>query len=234
MTAPRRPTAVIFDIGNVLYDWDIRYLYCKLIADPARLDWFCTTVVTPDWHFQHDAGRPVAETTAELTAQFPGEAALIAVYAPRWLETIAGPVAGMPELVADLDAAGVPLYAITNFSAEFWAMFRPTAPMFDRFRGIVVSGEDRLTKPGAAIYALALDRFGPAAAAAVFIDDRADNVAAAEAAGLHGHRFVDAAMTRRALAGHGLLAPVSPDSRGAAAAVPARSRASPDRSPATP
>ncbi len=48
----------------------------------------------------------------------------------------------MPELVADLDAAGVPLFAITNFSAEFWATWRPTQPLFDRFTGIVVSGEE--------------------------------------------------------------------------------------------
>ena len=195
-----RPRAAVFDVGNVLYGWDIRNLYAKLIADPARLDWFVTHVVTPEWHFQHDAGRPHAETVAELTAQFPDEAGLIAAYVPRWLETISGPMPGMLELVAELDDAGIPLYAITNFSAEFWAMFRPTAPVFDRFRDIVVSGEERLMKPDPAIYRLALQRFGLARGEGVFIDDRADNVAAAEAEGFTALHFTDAAVLRADLA----------------------------------
>lgn len=206
MTERPAPRAVVFDVGHVLYDWDIRYLYQKLIADAAELDWFLANVVTRQWHFQHDAGRPYAETTTELTAKFAGYADLIAQYAPRWLETIPGPMPGMIELVEDLDAAGVPLFAITNFSSEFWAMFRPTAPVFDRFRDIVVSGEEKLMKPDPAIYALALRRFGLAAGEGLFVDDRADNVAAAQAAGLIGHRFTGAAGLRAYLADLGILA----------------------------
>ncbi len=67
----------------------------------------------------------------------------------------------MADLVAEIDAAGVPLYAITNFSGEFWKPFRDReAAIFDRFRDIVVSGDERLVKPDPAIYHLALDRFG--------------------------------------------------------------------------
>ena len=197
--------AVIFDIGNVLYDWDPRYLYEKLIADPVELDWFLTNVVTREWHFQHDAGRPAAVTTAELSARFPPYAELIAAYVPRWLETIPGPMPGMLDVVADLAAADVPLYALTNFSAEFWPRFRATAPVFDHFRDIVVSGEEGMTKPDPRIYALALARFGLARGEALFIDDRADNVAAAQAAGLAGHVFNGAAGVRAALIEAGLL-----------------------------
>ena len=192
----RRPTAVVFDVGHVLFDWDPRFLYEKIIADPVELDWFLANVVTPAWHFQHDAGRPFADTSAELIARFPGEADRIRAFAARWTETIPGPIPGMPDLVADLDRAGVPLFAITNFSAEFWAVWRPTVALFDRFAGIVVSGEEGIAKPAAAIYALALARFGLAPGEAAFVDDRADNVAAADAAGLVGHVFVDAADTR--------------------------------------
>jgi len=186
------PRAVVFDVGKVLYDWDPRFLYSKLIADPVELDWFLSQVVTHAWHFQHDAGRPAAQTTAELTAAFPDHAALIAAYVPRWLETIPGPMPGMLELVDELVARGVPLYAITNFSAEFWPRFRATAPVFEHFRAVVVSGEERLVKPDPAIYALAMRRFGLTAGEAVFIDDRADNVAAANDAGLIGHVFTGA------------------------------------------
>jgi len=161
--------------------------------------------VTKDWHFQSDAGRPIDGMIAELTARFPSYATLIAAYHPRWLETIPGPIPGMLDLVADLDRAGVPQFAITNFGAEFWAMFRPTAPVFDAFRDVVVSGVEKVTKPGRAIYALALARFGLGEGEAVFIDDRADNVAATDDAGLIGHVFVDAADTRAWLHAQHLL-----------------------------
>ncbi len=210
MPTDRKPSAVVFDVGHVLYDWDPRYLYAKLIDDPVRLDWFLAHVVTREWHFQHDAGRPFAETSAELIARFPDCTDLIAAYGPRWLETIPAPIPGMIELVEELDAAGVPLFAITNFSAEFWVRFAATAAVFGRFRDIVVSGVERLTKPGPEIYDLAMHRFGLAPHEAVFIDDRADNVVAGERAGLIGHVFDGAAGVRRFLAAQGLLAPVAP------------------------
>ena len=185
--------AVIFDVGRVLFDWDLRYLFAKLIADEGELDWFVTHVVTPQWHFQHDAGRPIADMLPELKAEFPDHAPLIDAYAARFNETIPGPVPGSLELVERLDAAGVPLFAITNFGHEFWEGFRPTQPIFDRFRNIIVSGTEKLMKPDPAIYALAIERFGIDPAGALFVDDNAANVAGAEAAGIAAHRFEDAA-----------------------------------------
>lgn len=196
--------AVVFDIGNVLYEWHPRHLYSKLIEDQDRLAWFLANVVTLDWHFQHDEGRDASETTTELIALYPEERGLIEAYVPRWLETIPGPVPGMLELVEALAAAGMPLYAITNFSHEFFPRFRATAPIFDHFRDIVVSGDERMVKPDPRIFALSIERFGLAGRRALFIDDRLDNVEAAEAAGLIGHHFTDADGLRTRLRDLGL------------------------------
>ncbi|MFA7440713.1 MAG: HAD-IA family hydrolase [Sphingomonadaceae bacterium] len=202
-----RPKAVVWDVGHVLYDWDPRFLYEKLIPDPSRLDWFLENVVTRTWHFQHDAGRPFAETSAELIAEFPEERALIEVYGPRWLETIPHPIPGSLALVEALDAADVPLFAITNFSAEFWEIFRPTAPIFDLFQYIVVSGVERLIKPDPAIFSLAQERFDLGPGEALFIDDNAANVAAARNAGWQAHHFTDAESGRAALIEAGFSMP---------------------------
>jgi len=186
-------TAVIFDVGRVLYDWDPRILYERLIDDDRALDAFLRDVVTIDWHFQHDAGRDFADTSAELAALYPQHAELIAIWGPRFTESIGPAIAGMHDIVRDLDAAGVPLFAITNFSHEFWPPFRAReAALFDRFRDIVVSGEEKLVKPDAAIYRLALDRFGLTAAEAVFIDDNVANVAGAAALGMTAILFTGA------------------------------------------
>jgi len=91
--------AVVFDVGGVLYHWDPRILYERLIADDRALDAFLANVVTREWHFQHDQGRPFAETSAELIARFPEHEALIAAWGTRFQESMGPAVAGMPELV---------------------------------------------------------------------------------------------------------------------------------------
>jgi 2-haloacid dehalogenase len=197
--------AAVFDVGKVLFEWDLRYLFAKLIDDAQELDWFMANVVTNDWHFQHDAGRPLDEMVAQRSAEFPSYASLIKAYALRFNETIPGPVAGSLEIVRALAARGVPIFGITNFGHEFWERFRPTQPIFDVFTDIVVSGTEKMVKPDAAIYLLALRRFGLAAGEGLFIDDRQENIDAARANGFAGHHFRDAAVLRIQLTKAGLL-----------------------------
>lgn len=201
----KAPQAVVFDIGRVLVQWSIRALYEKLIADPAQLDWFLANVVTEQWHFQHDTGVPLAAMIAARAEQFPEYRQLIEAYGSRWLETVPGPVPGTQALVERLVARGIPLYAITNFGADSWAMFRPTFPVLDHFRSIVVSAHERLTKPDPAIYALAAERFGYAPGEMLFIDDNAANIAAAADGGWQTHHFIDAAGLASDLHARGLI-----------------------------
>jgi 2-haloacid dehalogenase len=195
---------VIFDIGNVLYHWDLRCLFAKLIDDSEELDWFLAHVVTPEWHFQHDAGRPFADMVAERSREFPKYTDHIIAYSQRFPESIPGPVEGMLDIVRALANRGVPLFAISNFGAESWAQFRPSAPIFDLFSDIVISGEEKLIKPDAAIYELALQRFSRRADQCLFIDDRLENIAAGEAVGITGHHFTTATSLENELKALGL------------------------------
>jgi 2-haloacid dehalogenase len=198
-------TAVVFDVGRVLFEWDLRHLFAKLIDDPQELDWFLANVVTPQWHFQHDAGWELAAMVAQRAIEFPEYAHLIKAYQTRFNETIPGPVAGSLEIVSELSNRGVPLFAITNFGAEFWEGFRPTQPIFDVFDDIVVSGAEKMVKPDAEIYKLALKRFGLQPGAGLFIDDNADNVVAARENGFAAHHFIGAIELRAELGALGLL-----------------------------
>lgn len=198
--------AVVFDVGRVLVEWDMRRLFATLIDDPARLDWFLETVVTEAWHFEHDAGRDLAEMVAARKAEFPGHDHLIDAYATRFGETIPGPVEGSHALVEALSKSGVPLFAITNFAAPFWREFRAGEPLFDRFADIVVSGDEKIAKPDPAIFALAERRFGYPARAMLFIDDNAANIAAAAKLGWQVHHFRDAPTLRADLMARGLIA----------------------------
>ena len=99
--------AVVFDVGRVIVQWELRHLFARLIEDPAELDWFCTNVVTEEWHFEHDAGRPLDEMVPERQALFPDHAHLIEAYRHRFLDTIPGPVPGTAELIERLADHGV-------------------------------------------------------------------------------------------------------------------------------
>lgn len=202
----QRIEAVVFDIGNVLVRWDRRLPYVDRFDDPAELDWFMDEVIPLRWHAEHDAGRSAAELVAERSALFPAYAQHIHDWFARFNESIPGPVPGSPELVEQLHASGLPLYAITNFGADTWAGFRPTFPLLDRFGDIVVSGIEKLAKPDPAIYALAAQRFGHAPGAMLFIDDSLPNVIAARDCGWHAHHFTTADGLAADLRDRGLIA----------------------------
>ena len=197
--------AVVFDVGKVLVQWERDLPFRRLIPDPVARARFMDEVIPLDWHSLHDAGESAEALIAQRSAQFPEHAGLIRAWLTTFNETIPGPVPGSTEIVEALDAKGVPLYAITNFGADTWAGFRPTYPLFDRFRDIVVSGDEQLAKPDPAIYALAQGRFGRPAAAMLFIDDSLPNVESARVCGWQAHHFSDAAGLRDELTERGLL-----------------------------
>jgi len=205
-TAAAKPTAVIFDVGNVLYGWDPEsFLSRQLADDEARLR-FIEDVDLWSWHDSLDGGRPFDEAAAELSEKFPAYAELIRAWGDRFGETIGDPVPGVHEIVAELDARSVPLFAITNFSADFWLPFHAKEEaFFGRFRDIVVSGQEKLLKPDPALYFRALDRFGLRPSEALFVDDRLINVEGAEAVGMRAHLFTGAEDLRSRLEGEGLL-----------------------------
>ena len=205
--------AVVFDLGGVLIDWDPRYLYRKLLADEAAVEEFLATVCTPEWNAELDRGRPVAEGVAELVERHPEHAAAIAAYHERWPEMLAGDLPGTVEVLAELRAAGVPLYALTNWSAETFAITRGRFEWLDWFDGLLVSGEERMTKPDPAFFRLLLDRFGLDPGSTVFVDDSEANVAAARELGIDAVRFTGPDQLRRELSARRILARPAPSAR---------------------
>lgn len=198
------PRAVVFDLGGVLIDWDPRHLYRKLFDDAAAMEHFLAEICSPDWNRGFDAGRPFAEGVAELSARHPDRAELIAAFHTRWGEMVAGPIAGTVAHLEALARAGVPLFALTNWSAETFPIARGRFAFLRHFGDIVVSGEVGLVKPDARIYALLLERIGRPPDACLFIDDSAANVEAARVIGLDAVRFEDAARLGAELARRGL------------------------------
>ncbi|MBM3569941.1 MAG: HAD family phosphatase [Alphaproteobacteria bacterium] len=198
-------TAIVFDLGGVLIDWNPRHLYRKIFADPAEMERFLSEVCHGAWNVEQDAGRPWDEAIAEATARAPHYAAEIAAFRGRWPEMLAGPIAGTVAILEELRASGRPLYALSNWSAETFPIAQDLYPFLGWFRDIVVSGQEKIVKPDARIFEIMIRRGGLDPRRTVFVDDSAANVAAAAKLGFDALRFVSPEALRRDLAARGLI-----------------------------
>ncbi|KZM48395.1 HAD family phosphatase [Labrenzia sp. OB1] len=200
-------TTVVFDIGNVLIEWNPEYLYRQLIPDPLERKTFLETICTTKWNEQQDLGRSWREAVEMLSRRHPDKADLIAAYDRRWHEMVPGEIPGTSSILAQLRERGVPLYAITNFSTEKFGEARTRFPFLKTsFLDVVVSGEEKLIKPDPRIYEVLLQRNGLDAQGCFFIDDSRSNVDAARDAGMQAYHFRSAAELRSELTRLGLLA----------------------------
>ncbi len=207
MSTPVRevPTAVVFDLGGVLVDWDPRYLYRRMLPED-EVEQFLDEVDFMAWNHRADAGGRWTDTVADHARRFPHRAELLAAYPERFRETLGGEVPGTVELLRALHGERVRLLALTNWSAETFPHARAMFAFLSLFEDVVVSGEERLAKPDPAVFRLVLERFGLDPGRTVFVDDSARNVAAAAQEGLLALRFHDADRLRADLRRLGLLA----------------------------
>ena len=207
-TAPR--TVAVFDLGGVLLDWNPRHLYRKLFTDETAMEQFLATVCTTEWNKRQDAGRSFADAVRELLPLHGDKRELIEAFGERFGEMVAGPIPGAVEILAELKDRGVPLFAITNWSAETFPAQRDRFPFISWFRGIVVSGSEGVIKPDPRIFQILCERYGIAPKSAIFVDDVADNAAAAAALGIRGIHFRSPAQLHEELTALGLLGDHAP------------------------
>jgi 2-haloacid dehalogenase len=177
-------TPAIFDLGNVLMEYEPRRLFGKFFPEPEELEWFLDQVVTSEWNDRLDCGWSFAEGVADLVARHPAHEEPIRAFRERWLEMIGDPIHSNVFLLEELRLAGVPLFALSNFSAETWPLARPLFPFLEAFDGILISGEVGFGKPDPAFFRLLATRHGFGLEGAVFVDDNPSNVQAASRLGM--------------------------------------------------
>jgi len=198
-------SAVVFDLGGVLLDWDPRHLYRKLFDDEAEMDRFLTEVCTMEWHHAHDLGVPPEETMPPLIAAHPEYADMIRVWTQRSEEMLGEPFEETIEILRSLKQAGVRCYALTNMESWTYPPRLERYPFLGWFDGTVVSGDEGVAKPDPRIFELLLERFGLNAASTLFVDDKPGNVAAARGLGMPAVVFESPEQLRHVLEDAGLL-----------------------------
>jgi 2-haloacid dehalogenase len=177
--------AIIFDFGNVLLEWDPRFVYRRYFPDdPEAMERFLEEVNFMEWNSHQDRGRPFAEGVAVLSRQFPHYSDLIRAYHEHWIDSLGESVAGTVEIMKELKQAGYPLYGLSNWSAETFPHARQKHDFFDLLDDFVISGEVGHAKPHPEIFEILLDRIGRPARECLFIDDSLANIEQAQSMGL--------------------------------------------------
>lgn len=201
-------TDVIFDFCGVLFDWSTRACLEGHYPDDV-VDAICADD-DPHGFFRYedrmDAGEDFARIYPDVVRE-QGEdiARIFKYYIEHYGDALPRMLPGVEQLLRDLKAHGYGVWGLTNWSHETIHIAFDKYPVLDDLLdGTVVSGVEKMHKPNADIYELALSRFGLAAERCMFFDDTAKNVAGANEVGIHGLLFSGALAARDSLAALGV------------------------------
>jgi 2-haloacid dehalogenase len=134
-------------------------------------------------------GESLDRMVAETAAAHPDWADEIAMWRDRWIEMAAPEIPESVAVLRALRARGVPVFALSNFGVETFAVAEAHYPWLTEFDRRYVSGHLGVMKPDPMIYRIVEADCGIAPGRLLFADDRAENIAAAEARGWQGHLF---------------------------------------------
>jgi len=182
--------AIVFDYGNVLVEWDPRYVYQRYFPnDPEAMERFFHEVNFMEWNAQQDKGRSFADGVAALSQEFPQHAHLIQAYHDHWKDSIGEAHWGTVETMKKLKQAGYLLYGLSNWSAETFPLMREEYDFFNLFDDMVISGEVGHVKPQPEIFHILLEKISRPPQECLFIDDSLANIQQAQKIGFATVRF---------------------------------------------
>lgn len=198
------PKAVIFDIGNVLIEWQPERFFDSQIGEDKRRALFASI----DLHAMNDrvdSGENFTAVLAETAALHPTFKAELDIWHDRWLDMASPAIDHSVRLLTALQARGVPVFSLTNFGIETYVIASTKYAFLKAFDRDFISGHMGVIKPDARIYEMLEEASGLSGGQLIFTDDRADNIAAAAARGWHTHLFEGAQGWADRLIAEGLL-----------------------------
>lgn len=183
---------IVFDLGNVLIEYDPRRIVSAVLDDPDEVDLIVSAVFESIGWKQLDRGVITFEQHRELLiSRFPEYEDEITWLLAHWHESTRI-IPGMPEIIRNVHSAGYDLFLLSNANSRYH-VFAPELDILNYFKGITISAELHLLKPELEIYDRFCEIHDLFPAECLFIDDMQENVEGAVRSGWHAYRFKDAA-----------------------------------------
>ncbi len=180
--------AVVFDIGNVLIEWQPERFYDSVIG-PARRKAMFAAIDLHGINDEVDRGGNFRDTIYAAADANPEWRDEVIMWHDRWVEMAAPVIDHSVRLQRALRAAGVPVFALTNFGIQTFEIAEPRYPFLAEFDRRYISGHMGVIKPEHAIYVQVEADCGVPPAGLLFTDDRIDNINVAAARGWQTHHF---------------------------------------------
>jgi 2-haloacid dehalogenase len=196
--------AVVFDIGNVLIEWQPERFFDSVIGEARRKAMFAAI----DLHGINDVvdrGGHFRDTIVAAAKANPDWHDEVMMWHDRWIEMAAPAIDHSVRLLRALRAAGVPVFALTNFGIQTFEVAEPVYPFLGEFDRRYISGHMGVIKPEADIYQMVEDDCGVPPGGLLFADDRIDNINVAAARGWQTHLFEGPQSWANRLVAEGML-----------------------------
>ena len=170
----------LFDLGNVLFDWNPERILKPIFNDDERMNFFINNISFPLLDTRCDAGITIEVAVNDAIKKFPEFEKEIKLYYPNHGNMVGGFFQKTVDVFYKIKELNYPCFVLSNWSAETYEGMEETYPFLKDFDGKIISGRDFLIKPDPAIYELAISRFDLIPQETLFIDDRLDNIEAAQ------------------------------------------------------
>lgn len=182
------PQAVVFDIGNVLIEWQPERFYDAEIGEARRRALF-EAIDLHSVNERVDRGENFHEVIPAAAKQHPAWHSEIMMFHDRWIDIASPAIDHSVRLMKALQTRGVPVFSLTNFGIETYDIAAQRYPFLRDFDRDFISGHMRCVKPEPVIYQMLEEACGVAPEALLFADDRPENIDAAQARGWQTHLF---------------------------------------------
>ena len=170
----------LFDLGNVFFDWNPERILKPIFNDDERMNFFINNISFPLLDTRCDAGVTIEVAVNDAIKKFPEFEKEIKLYYPNHGNMVGGFFQKTVDVFYKIKELNYPCFVLSNWSAETYEGMEETYPFLKDFDGKIISGRDFLIKPDPAIYELAISRFDLIPQETLFIDDRLDNIEAAQ------------------------------------------------------
>lgn len=171
-----------------------RAVAAAMAADPDGAEAAGEIADEPDWHLLEKGEIDLAAYFERLVTKAPavlGRPIDMDAYARFWRNSAPGVHWMTVHKMRDLRSSGIRVSLLTNNVREFGDNWRSMFPVDDLCEDIVDSSHVGMRKPEPGIYRLACERLGIEPGEAVFVDDNAENIAAARALGMEAVHFLE-------------------------------------------
>ena len=169
----------LFDLGGVFFDWDPYHYYKDVFINKKERNNFLENICNDQWNIQQDAGRLIKDAESDLVKIFPNYENEIKLYYKNHRKMFRKIFQKSVDVLNDLKNKDFECYVLSNWSWETFQGMHKEYPFLNKFDGLIISGKEKLIKPDKKIYKLAINRFNLVPEETVFIDDKKENIEAA-------------------------------------------------------